>query len=459
MKRLLSCLLTCALLLGILLAPGSVLAASTKPACPVPAPTPEVRLCNTRSLFLVARWGCEYRINGGEWQSLASFNNLEPDTEYILEQRWKETDDYGPSPASEPLVVRTLTKGYSCADNYALLKSYVAENGMVDEENHKFISYYITDEYGATYYFFITDNGFLNLELYYDGVEATGLAFDLKFDLHSIPSILLMQFDTILVVDNMIVDQVDSNQQVEVSELDSNYTLTIGRDGDYLTSEDVSALANSGLTLLLLFWDELLYEELGFGLKGLGFSAYDGLGEACCNTGTGFHTGDVEILYQRDPTCSSYGSNGYEFCTVCHAQVRDLGIINATVSHAYDNDCDMDCNNCGNFRSTRHRYAAGCAWNCSICGARREETYAAHTLGEGAVCTLCGEQGRYLGDVTGDGKVNMGDAARLYAHIRGTSLITDPATLAVADTSGDGKINLGDTARILAHAKGKNPLF
>jgi hypothetical protein len=61
--------------------------------------------------------------------------------------------------------------------------------------------------------------------------------------------------------------------------------------------------------------------------------------------------------------------------------------------------------------------------------------------------------------VTGDGKVNMGDAARLYAHIRGTSLITAPAILAVADTSGDGKLNLGDTARILAHAKGKNPLF
>ena len=127
--------------------------------------------------------------------------------------------------------------------------------------------------------------------------------------------------------------------------------------------------------------------------------------------------------------------------------------------HSYDNDCDQDCNNCGDFRSTQHRYAADCAWYCCICGACREETNVAHTLGEGAVCTLCGEQWYYIGDVTRDGKVNMGDAARLYAHIRGTNLIEDLAVLAVADTSGDGKINLGDTARILAHAKDVNPLF
>ena len=127
--------------------------------------------------------------------------------------------------------------------------------------------------------------------------------------------------------------------------------------------------------------------------------------------------------------------------------------------HSYNNDCDPDCNNCGALRSTQHHYAADCAWHCSICDARREETYAVHTLGEGAVCTLCGEQGRYIGDVTGDCKVNMGDAARLYAHIRGTRLIEDLTVLAVADTTGDGKVNMGDTARILSHAKGNNPLF
>lgn len=127
--------------------------------------------------------------------------------------------------------------------------------------------------------------------------------------------------------------------------------------------------------------------------------------------------------------------------------------------HAYDHDCDSDCNNCGDFRSTQHRYAADCAWYCCICGACREDPDVAHTLGEGAVCTLCGEQWYAIGDVTRDGKVNMGDAARLYAHIRGAKLIEDLAVLAVADANGDGKVNMGDTARILAHAKGANPLF
>ena len=127
--------------------------------------------------------------------------------------------------------------------------------------------------------------------------------------------------------------------------------------------------------------------------------------------------------------------------------------------HSYDNDCDPDCNNCGDLRSTQHHYAADCAWCCSSCGARRKETDAVHTLGEGAICTLCGEQGRYIGDVTGDCKVNMGDAARLYAHIRGTRLIEDLTELVIADVTGDGKVNMGDTARILSHAKGNNPLF
>ena len=127
--------------------------------------------------------------------------------------------------------------------------------------------------------------------------------------------------------------------------------------------------------------------------------------------------------------------------------------------HAYDHDCDSDCNNCGEFRSPQHGYAADCAWYCGICGACRENPGIAHTLGEGAVCTLCDEQWYYIGDVTRDGRVNMGDAARLYSHIRGTKLIEDLVVLAVADANGDGKINMGDTARILAHAKGANPLF
>ena len=53
-----------------------------------------------------------------------------------------------------------------------------------------------------------------------------------------------------------------------------------------------------------------------------------------------------------------------------------------------------------------------------------------------------------LGDINGDGKVNVGDVSRLYSHIRGVRLITDADALSRADVTGDGKINIGDTAGV-----------
>ena len=61
-----------------------------------------------------------------------------------------------------------------------------------------------------------------------------------------------------------------------------------------------------------------------------------------------------------------------------------------------------------------------------------------------------------LGDVTGDGKINIGDTARIYAHIRGSSLLTG-YPLACADYSGDGTINVGDTAKLYSFIRAQTP--
>ena len=53
-----------------------------------------------------------------------------------------------------------------------------------------------------------------------------------------------------------------------------------------------------------------------------------------------------------------------------------------------------------------------------------------------------------LGDVTGDGRINVGDTAKCYSHARRTSLLTDAYAQACADMTGDGRINVGDTAKI-----------
>lgn len=59
-----------------------------------------------------------------------------------------------------------------------------------------------------------------------------------------------------------------------------------------------------------------------------------------------------------------------------------------------------------------------------------------------------------LGDVTGDGSLNIGDTARIYAHVRGTNIIEDAYTLQCADVNQDGNVNIGDTARSYAAVRG-----
>ncbi len=63
-----------------------------------------------------------------------------------------------------------------------------------------------------------------------------------------------------------------------------------------------------------------------------------------------------------------------------------------------------------------------------------------------------------IGDVTGDGRISVGDVARVYAHVKGNA-ITDAYALECAEVSGDGKITIGDTAKIYAHMRNGKQLF
>ena len=61
-----------------------------------------------------------------------------------------------------------------------------------------------------------------------------------------------------------------------------------------------------------------------------------------------------------------------------------------------------------------------------------------------------------FGDVTGDGRVNALDYARLKAYIMGTRSLTD-AEILRSDITGDGKVNAIDYARLKAYLLGTWP--
>ena len=63
-----------------------------------------------------------------------------------------------------------------------------------------------------------------------------------------------------------------------------------------------------------------------------------------------------------------------------------------------------------------------------------------------------------IGDIDGNGKINMGDVSKLNAHLKGTNVITDEYQLLCANVNG-GKLNMGDTASLYSHIKGTKLLY
>lgn len=96
-------------------------------------------------------------------------------------------------------------------------------------------------------------------------------------------------------------------------------------------------------------------------------------------------------------TCTSTGVKTYT-CKVCGETKTETV---AKKAHKYENDCDADCNTCGEKRTVTHSYKT--AWSsdgtghwhaCSVCGHVKDK--AAHTPGAEATewkaqtCTVCG---------------------------------------------------------------------
>ena len=63
-----------------------------------------------------------------------------------------------------------------------------------------------------------------------------------------------------------------------------------------------------------------------------------------------------------------------------------------------------------------------------------------------------------IGDIDGNGKINVGDVAKLNGHIKNSAPLTDAYQLLCANVNG-GSLNMGDTAALYAHVKNTKPLF
>lgn len=59
-----------------------------------------------------------------------------------------------------------------------------------------------------------------------------------------------------------------------------------------------------------------------------------------------------------------------------------------------------------------------------------------------------------LGDVNGDGTINVSDISLMAAYIKGIKSLED-AQLTAADVNRNGELNVSDLSMVAAHVKGK----
>lgn len=70
-----------------------------------------------------------------------------------------------------------------------------------------------------------------------------------------------------------------------------------------------------------------------------------------------------------------------------------------------------------------------------------------YTVAVGSAAVTQDVQLFMLGDVTKDGRANIADTSRIYAHVRGSSKLTDSYLLSCADLTGEGRLNVADVSK------------
>jgi len=85
---------------------------------------PQMESRTETSITLVAIHGCEYNINGSDWQSFPIFDSLTPNTDYVFTQRKMETRSHYASPVSPEATFCTMPYDQICENDRSTFKIY-----------------------------------------------------------------------------------------------------------------------------------------------------------------------------------------------------------------------------------------------------------------------------------------------------------------------------------------------
>lgn len=377
-----------------------------KAVCTVNAVAPLVVDYTHNKIVLQARTGYEYRLNDGVWTTATTFTGLKANTAYTIYQRVAETDEVYAGEISVGVTATTADSptGTASVDNYQLLRQYIIENGT----NNQWIRTYNSNGRKDTYTLSAANSDHIVI-----GVQSVlttdikdGVEIIITFSLYPNNQSCNLTSTMSYYKDGRMTDVANGSFRINRATYTSSTRLTTNASGmQVISSAQFSSTTTTATSNLIAYWDAILDANLDIGMNGLGFVAYNGVGDTACDLACGSHQGPLVTRNQREAICINDGYTGDKYCTFCGYKVSTGSYIIRTGVHIYDNACDATCNQCQTERTITHDFAdATCLVpeTCSVCGKTEGEAlghdYADATCTNPVTCKRCGEtQGDALG--------------------------------------------------------------
>ena len=204
----------------------------------------------------------------------------------------------------------------------------------------------------------------------------------------------------------------------------------------------------------------------------IGWDAYDTCARCDYTTYVEKPALDHDLLHHdaKDPTCTEIGWDAYDTCARCDytTYVEKPALDHDLIHH------DAKDPTCTEIGWDAYDTCARCDYTTYV-----EKPALGHTYGESTVvkpgynkegytthtCEVCGYEERYditpaldyvLGDVTGDGIVDLTDAMKILFHVAKKEFLSEEQLL-VCDINGDNTVDLIDAMRVLYFVAKKIP--
>ena len=165
----------------------------------------------------------------------------------------------------------------------------------------------------------------------------------------------------------------------------------------------------------------------------IGWDAYDTCARCDYSTYAEISALDHDLIHHeaKAPTCTEIGWDAYDTCARCKYTTY---VEKPALGHTY-----------GESTVVKPGY--------------KQEGYTSHT------CEVCGYEEKYdiipaltyvLGDVNGDGEVDISDAMKMFYHIAKKEFLSDEQLLA-CDIDGNGTVDVADVMRVFYFVAKKSP--